>query len=79
MEVHPVTHLQHSKHHVIIVDEEDQLFLSVGKLSRHPQDKVLHLSLQCRQTSVHLECDIERDLECELECGLECGLEWGLE
>lgn len=34
-----------AQHHVIVVDEEDQLLLAGGELGRHAQDKVLHLHL----------------------------------
>ena len=48
------SYIEHSKHHVIVVDEEDQLFLPFWKLSCHAQNKILHFSLKCRETPVNL-------------------------
>ena len=46
---------RHRENHVVVVDEEDELLLAVGKLCRHAQDKVLHLRLQSQQTAINLE------------------------
>ena len=43
------------KHHVIVVDEEQQLFLAERELGCHSEDEVLHFSLQRGQTLIHLE------------------------
>ena len=48
-------HREDREHHVVVVDEEEQLFLAERELGRHAQDKVLHLRLQCQQTLIHLE------------------------
>ena len=50
----PPTYVEHCQHHVVVVDEKDELLLAIGKLCRHSQDKVLHLSLQGKQALVHL-------------------------
>ena len=47
-------YIEDSKHHVIVVDEEDQLFLPLWKLSCHAQNKILHFSLKCGKTPVNL-------------------------
>ena len=46
-------HHQHAKHHVIVVDEEDELLSPMRKLSGHLEHKVLHLSLQLAQDAAH--------------------------
>ena len=43
------------EHHVVGVDEEEQLLLAERELSCHSEDKVLHFTLQRGQTLVHLE------------------------
>lgn len=40
------THIENREHHIIVVDEKYQLLLAMGKFSRHPQDEILHLTLQ---------------------------------
>ena len=51
---HRHTHREHGEEHVVVVDEEDELVLSVGELSGHAEDEVLHLCLQGQEAAVHL-------------------------
>ena len=43
------------EHHVIVVNEEKQLFLAQWELSCHAQDEVLYFRLQGGQALIHLE------------------------
>lgn len=50
----PSPYCENRKHHVIVVDEEDQLDLAVRKFSSHSQDEVFQLALQLAETFKHL-------------------------
>lgn len=51
----PGIYREDREHHVIVVNEEKQLFLAQWKLSCHAEDKVLHFSLERGQALIHLE------------------------
>ena len=38
--------LEDREQHVVVVDEEEKLFLAQWKFGRHSQNDILHLSLQ---------------------------------
>lgn len=40
------THRNHTQHHVVIVEEKNELVLPVREFARHPDEKVLHFSLK---------------------------------
>ena len=45
------TYSYNIQHHVVVVDQEYELFLSGRELSRHSQDEILHLGLEpCEHT-----------------------------
>ena len=52
-EVKHCTDHEDAEHHVVVVDEEDELFAALRKLGGHAQDEVLHLGLQLREEPRH--------------------------
>ena len=47
------TYHQHIQHHVIVVDEEDELLPAMRELRGHLEHKVLHLGLKLTQDTTH--------------------------
>ena len=47
------TYHQHIQHHVVVVDEEDELLSAMRELCSHLEHKVLHLGLKLTQDTTH--------------------------